>query len=253
MMNCHYKCSRTSYLFLVWMIVINSSHSFYCPKPLLSNKILSTTSTSTSLYYIKSERKIPEISNWKVLPTGSIIGIVEKHSVIEDGDVITTSTLINPKSCSEGKIVTTKTGSKYKLKMRLIDNNNDVDFDESDVLQQQVELNGKSSVNVAPSSPSLRINNVNNGVGIGIEKNGKKQISASSSYPEISNWEILSNGEVLGTVQNHPTYQDGDIVTTSSILQDIASCTEGTVISTKSGSKYKLLKPKIKPRPSITV
>jgi len=238
--------------FILLNICIKSSFSFYCPKPLLSPKLSSPSiSTSTSLHYIKSER-IPEISNWKVLPTGSVIGIVEKHSVIEDGDVITTSTLIDPTSCGEGKIVTTTTGSKYKLKMRLIDNiNEDLEFDENDALQQQVDLNGESSV----SSSSLRINNVN---GVAVEKNGYSNNNNGKqqqeiSCPEITNWEILSNGEVLGTVQNHPTYEDGDIITTSSIQQDSSSWIEGSVVSTKSGSKYKLLKPKLKPQPSLNV
>jgi len=229
-------------LILSTIVSLQTSFSFYCPKALRPSKL--SSSTSTSLYYVKSDRKVPEISNWKVLATGSIIGIVEKHSAIEDGDVITTSILVDPNSCSEGKIVTTTTGSKYKLKTRLIDNDNDDDniddnggrdgiFDENEALQQQVEFNEKNGYN-------------NN-------RKKQKQASISASYPQITNWEISSNGEVLGTVQNHPTYEDGDMLTTSSIKQDIASCTEGTIVSTKSGSKYKLLKPKNQPQSSITI
>jgi Protein kinase domain len=58
---------------------------------------------------------IPTLDKWKVMPNGSVIGTVKSHPSIADGDVITTSPINNPNSANRMVIVTTASGSKYKL------------------------------------------------------------------------------------------------------------------------------------------
>jgi len=58
---------------------------------------------------------IPTLDKWKIIPNGSVIGTVRNHASIADGDVITTSQIQNPELASRQSIVTTMTGSKYKL------------------------------------------------------------------------------------------------------------------------------------------
>lgn len=57
--------------------------------------------------------------------------------------------------------------------------------------------------------------------------------------PEVTDWKILKNGSVTGTVRFHPEIDDGDVITTSP-LADPDVQTENVVVATVSGSKYKL-------------
>eukprot|EP00531_Pseudo-nitzschia_arenysensis_P007335 CAMPEP_0116116032 /NCGR_PEP_ID=MMETSP0329-20121206/822_1 /TAXON_ID=697910 /ORGANISM="Pseudo-nitzschia arenysensis, Strain B593" /LENGTH=457 /DNA_ID=CAMNT_0003609501 /DNA_START=309 /DNA_END=1682 /DNA_ORIENTATION=+ len=58
---------------------------------------------------------IPTLDKWKVISSGSVIGTVRSHPSIADGDVITTSPIQDPEKAVQQAIVTTMSGSKYKL------------------------------------------------------------------------------------------------------------------------------------------
>jgi hypothetical protein len=64
---------------------------------------------------IHSMARTPEISRWEVLRSGAVRGVSKFHPVIADGDDITTSALADPTSVGGNKVVTTKSGSLYKL------------------------------------------------------------------------------------------------------------------------------------------
>lgn len=64
-------------------------------------------------------------------------------------------------------------------------------------------------------------------------------IALAAAPPILDDWRITRSGEVIGTVRNHPTLEDGDIITTSRLENSEAS-SEGAVVVTESGSKYKL-------------
>ncbi|KAL9180269.1 hypothetical protein ACHAXT_008239 [Thalassiosira profunda] len=58
--------------------------------------------------------------------------------------------------------------------------------------------------------------------------------------PVISDWRYESNrGTISGTVKNHPTIADGDRITTSPV-KDPSKIDQNLVVTTNSGSKYKL-------------
>jgi len=58
---------------------------------------------------------IPTLDEWEVMDDGTVVGTVSGHPAIEDGDVIATSPLKNPGGAAALAIVTTMSGSKYKL------------------------------------------------------------------------------------------------------------------------------------------
>jgi hypothetical protein len=58
---------------------------------------------------------VPQLDKWKLLPNGSVVGTVMNHPSIDDGDVITTSPIMNADLAKSQAIVLTATGSQYKL------------------------------------------------------------------------------------------------------------------------------------------
>jgi serine/threonine protein kinase len=67
----------------------------------------------------------------------------------------------------------------------------------------------------------------------------------SMNVPLLDDWKVLTNGRVVGTVKNHPSIPDGDIITTSPITRPDQAAQRKVVI-TISGSKYRLGNPGIK-------
>jgi hypothetical protein len=57
----------------------------------------------------------PELNEWKLLSSGSIVGTVTGHPAINNGDVITTSPIDNPDAASRQSLVQTASGTTYKL------------------------------------------------------------------------------------------------------------------------------------------
>lgn len=58
---------------------------------------------------------VPIIDEWRINRKGELLGVVSNHPTLPNGDIITTSPLSDPKSSADNKIVTTQSGSKYKL------------------------------------------------------------------------------------------------------------------------------------------
>ena len=59
--------------------------------------------------------KLPIIDEWKVLTNGRVVGTVQNHPSIPDGDIITTSPIQRPEAAARRKVVNTISGSKYLL------------------------------------------------------------------------------------------------------------------------------------------
>lgn len=98
---------------IVFIILVKHSNGFYNPTSTSqSSPSLSRTPPYPSALPLA---KIPEVTNWKISQRGEIYGIIKNHPVLDDGDVITTSKLVSTDLCNEGSIVSTQSGSKYKL------------------------------------------------------------------------------------------------------------------------------------------
>ena len=57
--------------------------------------------------------------------------------------------------------------------------------------------------------------------------------------PILERWVFLENGSVQGFVKNHPTFDDGDEITTSTLMPNV-DLTNGGLVKTRNGSQYKL-------------
>lgn len=55
------------------------------------------------------------LEDWQLLDNGSLVGSVRDHPSLDDGDIITTSPLSSPGSVMVDGLVTTLSGSEYKL------------------------------------------------------------------------------------------------------------------------------------------
>ncbi len=62
------------------------------------------------------------------------------------------------------------------------------------------------------------------------------------ALPVLDRWKVMPNGSIIGTVRNHPSIADGDVITTSPIADPDSAKPQG-IVETASGSKYKLLTP----------
>lgn len=71
----------------------------------------------------------------------------------------------------------------------------------------------------------------------------QRTILAMAGVPTLDKWKIINSGSVIGTVRNHPSIADGDVITTSPI-QDPELANRQSTVTTMSGSKYKLLEPR---------
>ena len=62
-----------------------------------------------------------------------------------------------------------------------------------------------------------------------------------AKIPLIDEWEVLRSGAVKGTISNHPTLPDGYEITTSPLDEKKSVLKNNSLVTTASGSKYRLL------------
>jgi serine/threonine protein kinase len=87
--------------------------------------------------------------------------------------------------------------------------------------------------------------------GQGLQQSSQVVRQASTrlwGLPMLDKWKVLPNGSVIGTVSNHPSIDDGDVITTSPLANPDGAKGQAFV-ETASGSKYKLLNPLKPPAP----
>ena len=59
------------------------------------------------------------MNNYRILSSGRVVGSVLNHTVSADGNAITTSAITAPQEAEDGKVVTTYSGSRYRLGKRM--------------------------------------------------------------------------------------------------------------------------------------
>jgi len=184
---------------------------------------------------------IPVLENWTITSKGEASGIVKNHPDpnIFDGELLTTSKLSTSKDMAkEGAIVVTSSGSKYKLGKR---RGSSTSVQKASSLKFSWASFGMSSSKEEDKTDVA----VNGGANSAAPSFGKWGFS--SRIPVLDNWSVNVRGEVNGVVSNHPdsSITDGDIITTSKILEDRNALREGSVVSTSTGSKYTLGKKRV--------
>jgi len=154
---------------------------------------------------------IPILDNWTITSRGEASGVVKNHPDpnISDGELLTTSKLDTLREqAKEGMTVVTASGSRYKL--------------------------GKSRG--AADAPAKSVWGA-----FGMSSKPKTNKGwGGSRVPVLDNWAVTVRGEIKGTVSNHPDsgISDGDIITTSKVMEDRNSLNVGMSFSTSSGSNY---------------
>ena len=176
------------------------------------------STNAMSIFANNNSKKVPRLNEWKVSPKdGTLTGIVTGHPILEDGDEITTSPLTNPDFAEggEGVIVTTMSGTKYKL--------------------ETPKDNGNSNLKQSPLMGLFRH----------AEKTDSHSSMTSGTEPIIDEWKIdAADGRILGTVSGHAEIPDGDLISASPPIEK--NIKEGSVITTENGSRYELKTPKKK-------
>ena len=173
---------------------------------------------------------IPTLDNWEISKTNSAIGRVSNHPSpdIFDGEMITTSPLsANKDKMKEGQIVSTSSGSKYRLGKPKY----------APVAAQKTAASKSANVSVK-TSPSISFGSFRNW---GKPKNGKSAPAKRKTKAiKMEDWFISFRGELIGVVQGHPdrSITDGDTITTSKIEGSRNSLKEGDIVTTTSGSDY---------------
>lgn len=172
---------------------------------------------------------IPTLDNWEISKSNSAIGRVSNHPspTILDGEMVTTSTLrTNKDKMEEGSIVSTSSGSKYRLgKPKYAP------------VAQPAAKNVSVNTNVK-TSPSISFGSFMNW---GKPKNGTSApVKRKTKAINMNDWFVSFRGELIGVVQGHPdrSISDGDTITTSKIEGSRNSLKEGDIVSTSSGSEY---------------
>jgi len=194
---------------------------------------------------------IPTINDWTITNKGEATGVINNHPdpSIANGEYVTTSVLSTQKDrCTAGATVVTSSGSKYKLGSQKGGNGNGG------------AANGKSSPwgSFGKSKSPKVVPEANTSPSFGYfgrkaapapapaQRSFSRNSLFGSKAATLDDWTVTGRGEVKGTVKNHPdrNIQNGEVLTTSSIVEDRKSLKEGQTVATASGSKYILGKKK---------
>ncbi|VEU38830.1 unnamed protein product, partial [Pseudo-nitzschia multistriata] len=202
---------------------------------LVATALLATTVTipsrveAMSILSNRNSKKVPSIDQWKLSEKdGTLTGIVTGHPVLQDGDKITTSPLSNPDFAAKGKgtVVTTLSGTKYKLETP------------KKVNKGPFSLFGGGNKNKKKAEPPMLPS-----VPEGPIKTTKENIRKNGGIPTIDKWRIdPESGRLTGIVTGHPVLPDGDHISASPPVESFFK--KGYVITTETGSRYRLKNPK---------
>jgi hypothetical protein len=165
---------------------------------------------STTIQY---SRNIPQLAKWTKTPDGRITGyITESTGKFKMGTKITTSR-IKGQVIKAGVIVTTGSGSQYRLGLPL----------------SLAPVSTSSSESFRGSAKqSFPFGNPFQGFFAGDE-----------NIPSLVEWIQNEDGTITGFVNNKEGFEDGTQITTSPVKLDAKT---GMIVQTRGGSKYKLLK-----------
>lgn len=229
---------------------------------------------------------IPTIDNWELTSSGEINGAVTNYTgnVFEEGEEITTSPLSNKRGIKDGSIVTTISGSKYKLGTKkafkgtisIVSGTKPIVNKAEPV--EEIEIEEESTPAAAPAPAFGGFNFFSNkekddvieeikevadipqkvekkrpapfgSVGRGEKKGSGRDappLPVEEAVPVIDNWFVNKREEVVGNVSNSPyaNEKDGKRIVTSEVATNMAFVEEGFTVLTMDDRKYKLGVPK---------
>lgn len=172
---------------------------------------------------------IPILTNWKQGTDGTVTGNISNSKMFRVGQKITTSPIkigVKP-----GSIVTTVTGSKYRLseqsEVKQSPSSSEAKANafslfNSSALKNKVKPNPPPTKKSAPAKKSSPVNN---------------RRLKNDGIPILTNWKQKADGCIVGNVSDSKMFRNGEKITTSPVKKGAKA---GTVVVTKSGSKYRL-------------
>lgn len=159
---------------------------------------------------------IPQLAKWQKTPDGRITGYVSQSTAkFRRGTKITTSR-IKGQTIRAGVIITTLSGSQYRLLMPFSN--------------QPMDSLGQSAAEQPPKQPAPSFQPLVSLFG---------GMFAEGDIPTLVEWRQNEDGTLTGFVNNKQGFDDGTVITTSPVDQ-VAK--PGMVVQTIGGSKYKLSK-----------
>jgi hypothetical protein len=162
--------------------------------------------------------EIPQLAKWTRTPDGRITGyITETTRKYRMGTKITTSR-IKGQRVKAGIIVTTVSGSQYRLGLPI-----------ADTVPSEKGVDGRET-----SSKSRN----NRPTPLGFLFGG---MLGADDVPDLVEWTQNEDGTLTGFVNNKEGFEDGTQITTSPVT---LGAKMGMIVQTKGGSKYRLLKQK---------
>ena len=222
----------------------------------------------------------PTIDNWELTSAGEINGAVTNYTgnVFEEGEEITTSPLSNKRGIKDGSIVTTISGSKYKLgtkkTVQVFQGTKPIVNKPEPVVEEVSPVPAPSPVPAKPAFSGFNffsnkekddmieeIKEVADipqkvekkrpapfgSVGRGAKKGTGRDIPPlEEAVPVIDNWFVNKREQVIGNVSNSPyvNEKDGKKIVTSEVATNMAFVEEGFTVLTMNDRKYKLGSPK---------
>eukprot|EP00557_Chaetoceros_sp_GSL56_P009448 CAMPEP_0176489636 /NCGR_PEP_ID=MMETSP0200_2-20121128/7405_1 /TAXON_ID=947934 /ORGANISM="Chaetoceros sp., Strain GSL56" /LENGTH=791 /DNA_ID=CAMNT_0017886813 /DNA_START=290 /DNA_END=2665 /DNA_ORIENTATION=+ len=168
---------------------------------LAGNKKPRTSSKPSST--TSSPSIIPTLQDWTVNENNQVSGIIS-NSIDRDGEILTTSEItIKKAALRQGLTVYTKSGSAY-------------------ILGKHQRANPR----LTRSKPQ--------------SFDASASVGGAVVIPVLNEWAVTAVGGLSGVVTNcpDPSVEDGEILTTSKLLNDVSTLAPGDTVETINGSKY---------------
>lgn len=186
----------------------------------------------------------PFLDQWRLHnDDGSLVGIVFNHPTYKDGETIATSPLEGSDPAVSEGIVTTVTGSQYLLGKELIVTVRDWKVTSEGCLQgiladSYLHIDLKQGQRITTSGMAEAT--AEQDAVITTESGHHYHLLEPFVYPLLEQWKRLEGGSIAGFVYRHKKIPDGEIITTTPLVELDESQDGMILVTTASGSMYEL-------------
>jgi hypothetical protein len=225
----------------------------------------------------RAETIFPYLSEWQRQSDGSLRGLIYHHSHFDDGSAIATSMIVDPAwmLMESETIVTTVTGSQYLLGPALVVSVTDWNvtpegrltgtvaqdyghaaLKQGQIITTEVLLHQQQQHDHHHHHPNGRLQQGDVVVGTTQDDDMLEQQQRCyyrlerpalqqpvSSLPLLHHWKRLDGGALAGFVSNHPKIVNGELVTTSPLIELDESSPDCIIVTTATGAQYQLGEP----------
>eukprot|EP00980_Cylindrotheca_fusiformis_P013543 scaffold3450_cov114-Cylindrotheca_fusiformis.AAC.48 len=187
---------------------------------------------------------IPSIRNWGLLECGGISGLLFNSPKANDGDYIETSPIAKG-PVKNSSVVTTKSGSRYFLcsrkAMAKVPSKEHSEVPKPDqrggtiTINKVAEKRSKTSQQTGQKKPRPTFSLLNFG-SIFLASKESSDKEAPSGVPTLTRWTVNDDGTITGVISGSTSIGDGDLVTTSPVIDGRKERFQA--VTTATGSVY---------------